>query len=198
MDRIRSSWDRTVQKAQAGSDGAFEELAEHCRNYLLHLANRELPAMLRGKVAPSDLVQESLLAAHNGLPEFRGKSLEELLAWLRVILRHCVETHRRRFIAQKRNVAYEVSLALGNTSVIVRALPDQEASPSQVLASQEDVARVMAAIQKLPQHCQEVVLLRNRDGKTLQEIGEQTGRSPEAVRKIWTRSIERLRVLLDA
>lgn len=188
---------QAVRAAQEGSPNAFAFVADGCRNYLLHVANREFPDLLRGKVAPSDVVQESLIAAHRNLANFRGTTLSDLRAWLRAILRNRLESHRRRFVSQKRCVLNEVSLDIGNTSVIACDIPDRSATPSQLMASQEELNRVIAALEKLPPHSRQVVLLRNRDGHSFNQIAEKMGRSPEAVRKLWARSIEQLRTLLE-
>jgi RNA polymerase sigma-70 factor (ECF subfamily) len=67
------------------------------RNYLTILATTQLDPRLRRRMSPSDLVQETMLAACRDFDQFRGVSERELLAWLRQILIHCLhrayETH---------------------------------------------------------------------------------------------------------
>ena len=41
---------------------------------------------LRGKVEPSDLVQEAFLEAHRDFDAFRGTTSAQLLSWLRQVL----------------------------------------------------------------------------------------------------------------
>src|SRR3954451_5133519 len=58
---------------------------EHYRSYLDLLARLQLDARLRSKLSASDLVQQTLLKAHQSLDQFRGQSEEELAGWLRTI-----------------------------------------------------------------------------------------------------------------
>ena len=56
------------------------------RGYLHVLARLQLHARFQGKLDASDVVQETLLKAHDALDQFRGHEPGELAAWLRQIL----------------------------------------------------------------------------------------------------------------
>jgi RNA polymerase sigma-70 factor (ECF subfamily) len=58
------------------------------RAYLALLARLHLDPDLRHRVDPSDIVQQTLLEAHQKRTQFRGGSDAELAAWLRQILVH--------------------------------------------------------------------------------------------------------------
>ena len=79
---------RLLEAARQGHDDAFGQLFESFRRHLLLLAHREMPLTLRGKVGPSDLVQETAVDARRNIPGFRGSTAEECYAWLRAILRN--------------------------------------------------------------------------------------------------------------
>jgi len=99
--------------ARDGRDYAFGRLFETFRRHLLLVAHRELPQALRGKVGPSDLVQETAVEAQRGFPGFRGTTAEECFAWLRSILRNnVIDTVRHYEIAQTCNADPEISLAM--------------------------------------------------------------------------------------
>ena len=72
--------------ARQGSSSAVGELFEECRNYLLWIANRRLDQSIQSKVGASDLVQETILQAHQIFDRFHGATRQELLAWLAQIL----------------------------------------------------------------------------------------------------------------
>src|SRR5262249_1313717 len=74
--------------ARTGSTDALGRLLDEYRPYLLGIANEEFDADLRARGGPSDLVQESLMEASRDFANFRGRQQEELLAWLRGILRN--------------------------------------------------------------------------------------------------------------
>src|ERR1700738_1008847 len=89
-------------------DGA--QSLESFRSYLRLLAGLQLDPRLRAKLDPSDLVQQTLLQAYQGLPQFRGQSEAELAAWLRQILDRHLANATRDLGRTKRDVARERSL----------------------------------------------------------------------------------------
>lgn len=159
------------------------------RPYLLGVAWQMLPKGLLGKVAPSDVVQETLLRGYREFPEFTGHDLAELVAWLRQILVNQVADHVRRFDADKRRVSREVPLSAD--------LVDAQApSPSQPLLSAEEWHRLESGLNRLSTLHREVILLRHREGYKFSQIGDLLGKSPDAVRKLWERAVENLQQLL--
>lgn len=82
-----------------------------CRHYLLLVASQELTPALWAKVAPSDIVQDTLMAAGHDFPRFLGENEEELLAWIRRILRNNVTEVHRQFQTEKRQASREVPLS---------------------------------------------------------------------------------------
>src|SRR5205809_710127 len=85
---------------------------EHYREYLRLLARLQIDPRLRGKVDPSDIVQETLLLAHAKQEQFRGQGDAELAAWLRQILANQLAQALRHYTRQRRDVALEQSLAV--------------------------------------------------------------------------------------
>src|SRR5262245_6488196 len=84
---------------------------ERFRDYLCLLARLHLDERLRGKVDPSDVVQEVLLRAHRHRDDFRGQTEAARTAWLRQILTHVLADAVRRFLqAQGRDVGREQPL----------------------------------------------------------------------------------------
>ena len=78
---------RLIGDARRQAPGALDRLLESYRNYLRLLARTGIDASLRGKADASDLVQETLIKAHQHFEQFQGQTEAELIAWLRRIRR---------------------------------------------------------------------------------------------------------------
>ena len=77
---------------------------ERYRDYLRLLARLQLDPRLYGKVDPSDLVQQTLLKAHQALHQYRGSTSAEEAAWLRQILARTLANAVRDLARAKRDI----------------------------------------------------------------------------------------------
>src|SRR5262249_49478500 len=144
---------------------------------------------LRAKFDPSDVVQQTMLEAIRAWPQFRGKSPEELAAWLRQILARVLAHEFRSLKAtRKRDIGREISLdaALAHSSrKLGDALAASGTSPSALADRHERVLILAEALARLPDDYREVILLRNLQGLSHESIAEQMGRGVGAVRMLW-------------
>jgi RNA polymerase sigma-70 factor, ECF subfamily len=183
---------RLLTAARGGSADALGEALEACRAYLLIVAERELHPAVRAKGGASDLVQQTFLEAHRDFGRFHGNSQEELLAWLRQVLRNNVANFTRQHLhTKKRQADLEVRLGSGSGATESR-LAGSGATASRVAMAEEDAAALEAAMARLPEDYRRVLALRYHDGRSFDEIAELIGRSANAARKLWARAIERL------
>jgi RNA polymerase sigma-70 factor (ECF subfamily) len=148
----------------------------------------------------SDIVQETLLAAHRQAGQFRGNTEEERAAWLRRLLHGQMVDAWRRIHTRKRDVQRERSLeaALEASSIRMEAfLADTGPSPSGSAIRHEDIARLAEALIQLPEAQRQAVELRHVLGLSLEEISRQLERSPAAVAGLLKRGLHRLREILQ-
>jgi len=171
------------------------------RGYLRVLAQVELGRRLQSKVDPSDIVQQSLLEAHQDLAALKGQTEPELMAWLRTILARNLLNTVRDFTAQKRDVRRERSLVqqLNQSSArLERFLAAEQTSPSQQIVRSEDAARLAAALSQLPDDQRTAVILKHFHGQSLAQIATQLNRSTLAVAGLLKRGLKKLRELMDS
>jgi RNA polymerase sigma-70 factor (ECF subfamily) len=169
---------------------------EQFRSYLRLLARLQLPQRLAPKLDASDIVQQTLLQAHRARQEFRGRAPAEMAAWLRQILAHNLAHAARDHGRQKRDAAREVSLAaaLNNSSARLEAwLAADQSSPSDRAERNDQLLRVAAALELLPDDQREAVELHYWQGWTLAAVAEHQGRSAASVAGLVHRGLAKLR-----
>jgi RNA polymerase sigma-70 factor (ECF subfamily) len=190
--------ERWLPAARAGCAEALGQALEACRGYLLLVAQRELHADLRAKGGASDLVQETFLEAQRDFMRFQGGAEAELLAWLRRILLNNLANFTRSYReTDKRQVGREVTLPHDRApSPRGGGLAAEAPSPSGEALADERAEAVRRALDRLPEDYRRVVLLRYREERPFEEIAQLLGRSANAVRRLWLRAVERLRLEL--
>jgi RNA polymerase sigma-70 factor, ECF subfamily len=178
---------RLIQLARTGDRQSLEQLFDSCRDYLLLIANQQLEKKLQAKIGPSDVVQESLITAHRKLDQFTGASRPELLAWLRGILINDMRMARRQYSAIKRSVNQEARFDF--ESGAAPPIIDDHFTPATQASVNEQSVLLNLAIAQLDEDYQTVIRKRNWQQMSFNEIANDLGRSPDAVRKLWARAI---------
>ncbi len=199
-----SNVEQLLDDARQGQREPLGLLLQSYRNYLTILATTQLDRRLRRRMSASDLVQETMLAAHRDFGKFRGSSEREFLAWLRQILIHClhhaIETHVK---AQRRDVRCEISIdQLGfsldrSAANFAQALADPGPSPSTPLRQRERAVALADQLAKLRPEYRDVIVLRNLQGLSFDEIAQRMDRKTGAVRMLWLRAIEKFKQVYE-
>jgi RNA polymerase sigma-70 factor (ECF subfamily) len=180
--------------ARSGSPDALAWLLENCRPYLLRIANEELDADLRPKLGASDLVQQSVIEAQRDFAGFRGATGEELLAWLRRILRHNLDDARRHYReTARRRLGSEQPLGDPNGVALREGLIAEITPPPEGSIARERTEALEQALGRLTPEYQQVLTLRYDEDRSFAEIGAALGRSEAAAKKLWLRAVRRLR-----
>lgn len=183
--------------ARRGEPDAIGQIFEAARSRLLRIAARELPADVRVKIAPSDIVQETAVDAQRGFNHFNGTSPEALFAWLRGILRNnVVDAVRRYRDALKRNAALEISLTTVSAQKAGEILPALTHTADGSAIRREEAAMLNTVMARLPADYRRVLELRYWQGMSFVDMAPHLGRSPEAARKLWYRALECLQAEL--
>ncbi|HEX6901395.1 MAG TPA: sigma-70 family RNA polymerase sigma factor [Thermoanaerobaculia bacterium] len=162
--------DPILTAARAGDPDALDALLRRYQPSVYRFGLR----MCRDEEDAKDVLQETLFAAARALHGFRGSS--SLSTWLYSIARgFCIKKRRRSKFAPKQ----EVPLDGGSPAL---AVPDPHRPLDEELASREVERAVESAIRSLKPEWREVLLLRDVEGLTAQEVAEVLGLRVEAVK----------------
>jgi RNA polymerase sigma-70 factor, ECF subfamily len=169
---------------------------EPFRKCLEVLAGLHLDRRLRGKLDPSDVVQQTMLRAYSALAEVRDARPEVLVAWLRKILARTLADAVKHYERDKRDVGLERSLEADvdrSASGFAAWLAADQTSPSGRAERNEELLRLVEALAELPEPMREVVVLKHCQGWTLPRIAERTVRTVPSVASLLRRGLEELR-----
>jgi RNA polymerase sigma-70 factor, ECF subfamily len=204
-DRIDTLWEDVVVRrpgnvvSLGGRISMTQDAAdalEPYRKYLHVLAGLHLDPRLRGKLDPSDVVQQTMLRASSALAEVRDARPEILVAWLRRILARTLADAAKHYERDKRDVGVERSLEAElnrSASGFAAWLAADQTSPSGLAERNEELLRMVEALSELPETMREVVVLKHCQGWTLAQIAERTGRSVPSVASLLRRGLAELR-----
>src|SRR5262249_28811271 len=171
---------------------------EQYRDYLLLLARVQLDPRLKAKLDPSDIVQETLLKAHQAIDQFKGESPGEIAAWLRAILANTLADAVRKFARQKGDLEQSLAIALEHSSARVDALlSSAEAPPDQQAIENEQVFRLARALSQLPEEQRTALELKHLQGCSVAVISQRMQRSRASVVGLLYRGLKKLRRLLE-
>jgi RNA polymerase sigma-70 factor (ECF subfamily) len=174
-------------------DGHFA--TEHQRAYLHLLARSQLRSGANHAMDASDIVQQTLLQAHQKREQFRGQTEAEFRGWLRQILANVIAD------AFRKRVPKAVLDDLNQSAAqLDHFLQSQPTSPSQKVERGELLARLVKALEDMPEDERTAIELRHFEQPAwpLEKIAEHLGRpTPKAVASLLHRGLERLREALS-
>jgi len=188
--------------SDSAGDGAPAEVPQgswmvRFRPWLTLVARLQVESRFCGKFDASDIVQQTLMEAWRAEPQFRGTTEAERVAWLRRILARVLAHEVRRYRGTlKRDLHRERSMerSLDESSRQLNALfVSALTSPSENVARREQEVLLAEILEKLPADYREVIILRNLEGLSHDEVAERMGRTPGAIRMLWLRALQELR-----
>lgn len=196
----KSRLDVIVAQAARGCGATRDELMETYRPYLRLVAGRRLPRIVQQRVDASDIVQQTLIDAVRGLPDFRGHTEPEFTAWMmRLLERNLLMSVRNNTLA-KRDVRLEQNWtdASGSAVLMWQAIADDGSSPMSSMFRGEAALQLAAALGKLPDDQRTAVALRYIEQRPLQAIADEMGRTVGSIAGLIRRGVDALESFLPS
>jgi len=154
-----------IARCQAGDLSAFNELAVRYRNQVFAIAYNAV----RNEEDAWDLAQEAFLKAWRNIGKFRGQSA--FFTWIyRITVNLSIDALRRRRI--EGGMEFDDDVAPARIEPGAATAPHGEPPPPQRLQNREIQARIDEALEKLSPEHRLVVVLREVEGLSYEEIAE--------------------------
>jgi RNA polymerase sigma-70 factor (ECF subfamily) len=193
-----------VQHAAEGDERAWTELLTRHRQRLHGMVAVRLDRRLRGRIDPSDVIQEASLAAHSRLKEYALNPTMPFYLWLRWITgQRLIDQHRHHLGAKGRSAGRELSLYHGafpeaTTADLAAHLLGRLSTPSQAVIRIEQKIRLQEALNSLDPTDREILALRHFEHLSNGEAAQVLGLDKSAASKRYARALVRLKDILVA
>jgi len=154
-----------VQRSQDGDQEAFSELVRKYQKRVYYLAY----GMLGNREDALDIAQEAFLKAFRSLKGFQGGG--GFYTWLyRIAYNLSIDFMRKEW--RKKNLEYRDNQDLTEEEDPVIRVPSSS-HPGQEMAQKELNRVIMDAIQSLPEEHRSVILLREMEGLSYEDIAKR-------------------------
>ena len=194
---------RLVRRAAAGDSAAAGEALDRHRARLRRMVEARLDRRVRGRVDPSDVLQDGLVDAVAKLPGYLADPKIPLFLWLRLVVgERLTKVHRDHLGRQVRDAGREVSLYRGpmpaaSSAALAAHLLGKFTSPTQAAVRAERL-RVQEALNALDPLDREILSLRHFEELTHAEAAEALGIEMAAAAKRYVRAMKRLKDILTS
>jgi RNA polymerase sigma-70 factor (ECF subfamily) len=186
-----------LERLARGDRQALDGLLRRHREGLLAFVDLHLDPLVRGRIDPSDVVQDVHMEVVRRMDDFMARRPMPFYLWVRKTayerLLNVSRDHRRR---QRRSVHREVPSPDRSSLLLARPLMHAGPSPSQQLAAREFATRVSRAVAELTEADREVLLMRHAEDLAYPEMACLLDIEVPAARKRYGRALIRLQKVL--
>ena len=188
---------RLLDQVRAGDRPALNKLFTRHRAYLRQVIELRWDRKLRSRLDPDDVLQETQMEAIQLMDDYLSRRPMPFRLWLRKTAQNRLYAlWRQHGAAARRAVGREIALLNRSSQLLAQQLLARGPSPSQQVSGRELAERVRQAIAQLPEADRDLVLMRNFDGLSNQEIGFLLDMEPATVSKRHGRALVRLHKIL--
>lgn len=176
-----------LQRAKEGDTDSFEALILGCQSRAYHIAYR----YLSNEEDALDAVQESFIKIFRYLNKFQGKCRFD--TWVhRIVVNTCNDMLRKNSSRKILDSLYKVE----DEKETLMEIPDSSHSPEVVFEKDERMRQIIHALDQLNQEHRIILLLRDMEGFSYEEISEILDCSIGTVKSRINRARIKLREIL--
>jgi RNA polymerase sigma-70 factor (ECF subfamily) len=179
--------EQLVERALAGDSDAFGEVVRRWERKIYALNYGILGSVEDAR----DAAQETFIAAYRNLQGFRGEA--KVSSWLhRIAVNQCISRQRRARVRAETGIEDEVE-ATGERFLST----DERESPASATEKRERTEAVRKAVASLPPELREVVVMKEFEDLTFQEIADALQVPLSTVKSRLYTALKQLRMRLE-
>jgi len=184
-----------------GDETALTVLLAQGRKQLTGYLRFKIPPDLQGFISTEDIIQETHSAVFHRMDAFVPRGADSFDRWVRAVAVRQLRSAVRRQRAAKRGGG---RLTLGERSIedstvaLLDMLGGRIDTPSRCVAQKEAVDAIQRAMKDLPEHYRQAVWLVHIEGRPVQDVADQMGRTDRAVSGLCRRGLKLLKLQLES
>lgn len=180
-----------VERLRCGEREAFEQLVTSYHGIVYGLALR----LLNDSEEARDATQETFLKVFRHLRNFRGES--GLKTWIYRIAMNEISNHNRWWRVRQRKNWVPIEGSGDDQPALAAILPSHGQNPEQISIAHQQQVAILDAIEKLKMTYRSVVVLRDLEGMSYEDIASTLHLSVGTVKSRLARGREELRKRLQ-
>lgn len=193
--------DQLLEKAQAGDVEALVTLLESVGTTVRAIMEPKIGRKHRTMVSTDDIMQVTYMEAFARFKTFSGGGVRGFQAWLiRIAENNLIDAIRGLDAAKRPNPSRRLDHRSHDDSMVamVEAIGVTVSTPSLAAHKGEVVTCIHDAVKRLPPDYAQVITMYDLQGRSIEEVVEELGRSKGAVYMLRARAHEHLRELLGS
>lgn len=173
-----------IEKARMGSESDFEALILSCQGKAYSMAYR----YFNNPEDAMDALQESFLKIYRSLGTFKGES--SFQTWVyRIVANTCCDMLRKK----KARITTESLVKMDGEDEYTLEIMDESMGPEERAIHQELTGYILHYLEKLPLEQKEIIVLRDIQGFSYEDIAEILHINPGTVKSRISRARMKLR-----
>jgi len=179
---------KLIELFREGKNDAFDKLVMKYNDLIFNTCFR----IVNDYDEANDCAQETFIKAYKNIDKFRAES--EFSTWLyRIAINTCKNRITSLYAKMKKKMKRIDRINLHDDQDCITDIPDCKLDPAEIYEKKETEKIIMTAIENLPLRFKTLIVLRDIDGKSYEQISEITGIKQGTVKSRLSKAREHLR-----
>lgn len=198
--KLESQTQSLIVNAKLGNEEALNKLFARYQARILRIVRLRLPSNLRQKLRlqSMDIVQEVFMHSFQRLKDFEPQSQGHFLNWLGKKVEWYIKDRldyasrvKREAPGGEISIDQEIAPSSENIQIQIE-IKDDGTTPSQYAVRKDREQLLDSLLELLEAQQRELIIYRNLEELSFQEIGKMLGKSEDAARKQYCRAFKKL------